>query len=114
MIKIITEDGEIFTSRDQLIAKSDYCRALLTGNFKGLDFLNIWSEVETGPEENDWCCVREFRVISENGTDEIYFTCITTALLKKILIDDQISKNEVATFLHFADKYMFKASFGKE
>ena len=44
MIKIITEDGEIFTPRDQLIAKSDYCRALLTGNFKGLDFLNIWSE----------------------------------------------------------------------
>ena len=45
MIKIITEDGEIFTPRDQLIAKSDYCRALLTGNFKGLDFLNIWSKV---------------------------------------------------------------------
>ena len=57
--------------------------------------------------------VHEFLVISENGTDEIYFTCITTALLKKILIDDQISKNEVATFLHFADKYMFKTSFGK-
>ena len=56
---------------------------------------------------------REFLVISENGTDEIYFKCITTALLKKILIDDRISKNEVAEFLHFSDKYMFKASFGK-
>ena len=57
--------------------------------------------------------VLEFLVISENGTDEIYFKCITTALLKKILIDDRISKNEVAEFLHFSDKYMFKTSFGK-
>ena len=56
MIKIITEDGEIFTPRDQLIAKSDYCRALLTGNFKGLDFLNFGQKLpkfEIGPKEND-------------------------------------------------------------